>query len=314
MGAQAQLLGVGASILSLANAIGKIKFDESTGATQKAKQSSDTAVNQKKENDGLVEEQIANVAPGKFNIEEFAAGRPDLDDEVKATNTFGIEEVANNSQTNIPMTPEVEALVEVRQKNAMRAAGGMRAANKLEEQRRVFAKSHGGNYDFNSFKKYREEFGWNKGSAEYAKVGIDKQKLQLYALSRAEDGEELAEHISGLTRGMREHYRAKKDQDAIDYIDNLENTLQSNYGSFTDFEDGNKVLDWRQFQIDVDKAVDELSTGKYKEYAEKMHGDSDYDFGGFGDSISEPVEKKAYSVWDDYEGTPTETDRGTFYF
>lgn len=311
----------GATISKLSEHLAKVATKASEAANNNAKAGYTEEANKKLENKKLIEERLNNIKNKKLDLEEKALKIKARDlrtkdkesklnaQKIKDKEAAYAEKTAKketsapskfepvtpeNSKTNVDASnPDVAALIEVRQKNAMRVMGGNKTAQKMLEQKQVYAKSHNGQFDEENFKKYREEFGFSKSSAEYAKVGLDKQYLQKYALSKGETGEEVSEFISGIGDQLRNKY--KGDSDATDYIDMLEDKLQAAHGSFTDYEDGDKLFDWRQLQDDVDAAVEDLASGKYKIEAQKMRN------GGLTDAeveATEPSENK-YFVWDE---------------
>lgn len=114
MNAQKQLIGLNMGVLALANTIGKINNSFSKTGTNKAKSGYEKAANTKKENNVLVKNNINRVSdkkPKSFN--EFAH------DEEKIS--------AKNTETKIQVDDEVKGLIEVKQKNALKAAAGKRS-------------------------------------------------------------------------------------------------------------------------------------------------------------------------------------------
>ena len=288
MGIQNELLKLGGSVLAIAGLSKKIKAKQNKQARTKAKQDSSKNTDIKRENKDLIQNQIK-----KFDTSAFEFPEP----EKPKTET---------SATNIPVDEEVGQLIEIRQKNINRVMGGNKAAQKLMEQKIAYAKHHKGNFDEKSFKKYKEEFGFHKSSAEYDKVGVDKQFLQTYALSKAEDGEGTSEFISGITAQMRKKFEG--DRDALDYIDALEDKLQLDHGSFGDYENDSKLFDWQQLNSDIDKAVDDLSSGTYKEDAQRLRNGGLTDAELDKEMSKEETTANKYFVWDESADEETEEE------
>lgn len=117
MVAQQSLLKAGAGVLALAGMIGKINFDKTSKAKNKAKEKSAAKVKEIKQNKQLIENRKT----------EIAGQKPD----VPAPLEPAIFKLENVSATNIPLTPEVEKLQEVKEASGRINAGGI---SKEEQQ------------------------------------------------------------------------------------------------------------------------------------------------------------------------------------
>lgn len=146
MNAQKELLQAGGSILALAGAVAKLRAKFSEQGTEKAKQSYSKTATTKKQNKELTEKKV-NIVEEKEEVKEIVKPAPksfgieavitDNNDEQKIAEKkvqgFGelptVSEVtAEASETNIPANdPDVQGLMEVKQKNAKRAAAGRKS-------------------------------------------------------------------------------------------------------------------------------------------------------------------------------------------
>ena len=132
----------GWSILSLASATAKYRAIRNEEGKNRAKQSYNTAATIKKQNDELTKNQVETPRPffdyyiPPEKDEQKIAEQKVLDEMTQAKATsFGELPIvsAENSETNISAKdPEVQGLIEVKQKNALRAASGKRSQERYQ--------------------------------------------------------------------------------------------------------------------------------------------------------------------------------------
>lgn len=345
MNAQKQLLGVGGSVLALAGMISKLTSKKNEKHKNSAKKGYEKAANTKKENKELTKKNIDQVtekkAPQKFGelagVEETvkqadAPVEKEIVEAKKPVQGFGAlagEEApapkqkyilseedayfpvtAENSETKIPVDEDVKGLIEVKQKNALRAAAGKRNADKQEELLALYAKKHHKNeYDRAATKNFLEEFGFNKSAADYKAVGLDKHELNSFAIAHGEEaGESWPSLIHTSFAAMKNKF---SDNDvAKEYLDLQEDMLQNKHGSFSeeDATDWDKKMDFPQLVADFDQVIDDMKSGKYKEFMKKYKG-SDEDMGSENWYDNFTRDTGTYKVWDDTEEELPETDR-----
>ncbi len=345
MNAQKQLLGVGGSVLALAGMISKLTSKKNEKHKNSAKKGYEKAANTKKENNELIKKNIEQVtekkAPQPFGelvgVEDTfkqtdAPAEKEIVEAKKPVQGFGAlsgEEApaqkqkfilseedayfpvtAENSETKIPVDEDVKGLIEVKQKNALRAAAGKRNADKQEELVRLYAQKHHRNeYDRAATKNFLKDLGFNKSAADYKAVGLDKHELNSFAIAEGEEyGEQWASFITSNFRNMKAKYSNNKD--ALDYLDIQQNAFQNKHGSLVQEEDAdwNKDLDFQQLVLDFDQLVDDMKSGKYKEFMKKYKGtDEDMVSENWYDNFTRDT--GTYKVWDDTEEELPETDR-----
>ena len=342
MNAQKQLLKAGGSVLALAGLLSKVRAKFNDEGHIKAKQNYSKTATVKKQNTDLAKKQIEAIEQkeiakeekkpissfgelvsaadikGKENTTTFSWDEhfKEVPEENAAIKGFGEIVSAENSETKIPATdPDVQGLIEVKEKNLKRAAAGKNNADKQEKLLSLYAKKHKGNYDRNALNKFLDEFGFNKSAADYKSVGLDKHYLNSNAIVKAEEqGEGMPGFINTMFNGMIEKYKSNKD--AVEYLELQKDMFQNKHGNISwgvDNEDdaSDSVIsdfDWQQLVIDTDELVDNLRSGKYKEFIENYKGTKD---------DSEPEnwydnftrETNTYKVWDDTAEELPETDR-----
>ena len=134
----------GWSILSLASATAKYRAIRNEEGKNRAKQSYNTAATIKKQNDELTKNQVETPRPffdyyippekDEQKIAEQKVLEQMAEEKTKAA-SFGELPIvsAENSETNISAKdPEVQGLIEVKQKNALRAAAGKRSQERYQ--------------------------------------------------------------------------------------------------------------------------------------------------------------------------------------
>ena len=216
-----------------------------------------------------------------------------------------------NSQTNIKVDDEVEKLIEVKQKSAARSMGAQKAADKEQELLKYYRQNVARNPDASrtDMRRYLEEFGYSKPSNYYKSVGLDKSNLQRWQLE-SEGG--WSEHVAdkfeeNIEKPLREQF--KGNEAANDYLDIKLQDLRTRIGADTDEGEGS----YEGFVGSVDGIVDDLKSGKYKEFAEQATG-KDYDakkpemLGAeyWSDLINQATAKETeenYAVWDNESAT-----------
>lgn len=139
MNAQKQLLKAGGSILALAGMISNFRAKINEAGATKAKQNYGKTATVKKQNSELAKKQIETIeqkeiakeAPKAFGIDSIITAKNDeqkIAEEKAAVKGFGEIISAESSETKIPANdPDVQGLIELKQKNLKRAAAASKA-------------------------------------------------------------------------------------------------------------------------------------------------------------------------------------------
>ena len=277
-----------------------------------------------KEKVSAAEEKPAEVKEKVSAAEEQPA---EVKEKISAFNDYlgvGTEQpiLPENSQTNIKVDDEVEKLIEVKQKNAKRSMGAQQAADKEQELLKYYRQNVAKNPDASrtDMRKYLEQFGYSKPSSYYKSVGLDKSNLQRWQLE-SEGGwsENVADKFdANIEKPLRERFNG--DEAANDYLDIKLQGLKTRIGA--DINEGYETDG--DFVGLVDEMVDDLKSGKYKEFAKQSTG-KDYDakkpemlgaeyWSDLINQASAPETEENYAVWDNESATDKNPEDFKFIF
>ena len=279
MNAQKQLLKAGGSILALTSLLSKFRAKFNEEGNIKAKQSYSKTATVKKQNSELAKKQIevieqkeiAKEAPKAFGIEALIdEGHDEQKIAEKKVQGFGELVSTEKSETKIPANdPDVQGLIEVKQKSLARQLSGKQASDKQAKLMEAYAKSHGGNYDSKAAKKYLEEFGYSDiSSADFKRVGWDKHDFQMEALHAEDDDWQdngWGGKVQNLLKPIREKY--KNDKAAQEYLDYKEQELGPLVGEY----ENEANVSWDGYNEKIREIIDDFKTGKYKELSQELN-------------------------------------------
>ncbi len=137
MVAQKSLIKAGASVIALAGAISKMRAKFSETGKEKAKQGYEKNANVKKENKEIIAKKIDPENTNESNIIHTTAPvvgeKPEKQKFILSEEGATYPIKAEETKTNIPIDEDVQGLIKVKQKNALRAAAGKRGQESYQE-------------------------------------------------------------------------------------------------------------------------------------------------------------------------------------
>lgn len=201
MNAQKELLKAGGSILALAGTISKLRAKFNSNKHNQAKKNYNETVNIKKQNNELAKKQIEAIeqkelvkeTPKDFGIEALIDEKHD-EQKIAEKKVQGFGELisAEKSETKIPANdPDVQGLIKVKEKSAVRSLGASKAAQKRKEAYARMQKISGEP----NIKPEDYEFKWDITDKELKKAGYTKTDIQELAVKASFDPEKVADEL-----------------------------------------------------------------------------------------------------------------------